>query len=250
MIHCVERRGVRRLVCERREGPGTMRGGGVGSSVVCSGGACTSTSVGCCRALRAGRAGTNASCRGAAEGAAATSPIDSVTWTASMLRTPRSCSSVSSILVGHRQQSATINHCRTDIGALQSGHAHINTPLSSQNVCPPMLTDWGLARLTPVDFGKPRDGNSEPGGGISGNAGRGPRECREITGRILAGLREGVPGNWSEGLSAAVIRPCYCRESLSSRLFSFAGGGSWPGFIVMVNARSPQYQSQHIRLCN
>jgi hypothetical protein len=38
---------------------------------------------------------------------------------------------VSSILVPHRQQSASINHSRTDIGAPHSGQAHAKTsPLS------------------------------------------------------------------------------------------------------------------------
>ena len=48
-------------------------------------------------------------------------------------RISRCCSSVSSMFVPQRQQSATISQIRTVMGALQSGQTHIKTSPSNQN---------------------------------------------------------------------------------------------------------------------
>jgi hypothetical protein len=83
----------------------------------------------------------------------------------------RSCSSVNSILVRHRQQSATISHSRTDIGARQSGQAHINASPSNQNI---PENAWLAYESEGATVAKAGDASS-------GSWGSGPSDDRSIT---------------------------------------------------------------------
>ncbi len=75
--------------------------------------------------------------------AAAPPPASAASRRSISRRASCSCSSVSSMLVPHCQQSATISHKRTVMGAPQSGQPHISTSPTSHSVPPAACASSG-----------------------------------------------------------------------------------------------------------
>jgi hypothetical protein len=96
------------------------------------------------------------------------------------------------MLTPHRQQSAVINHSRTDIGALQSGHPHRTVSPSSQNRARP-------------GAGLPAGGENEAAtigwsnsGNWPSNAGSSALDWRSNVGTVASGLvGSGALVDWS-----------------------------------------------------
>lgn len=147
----------------------------------------------------AGRLGAAGAMAGApvadASGWAGVGLIEPVVWpcSASNRRAARCCCSLNSMLVPQRQQSATINHSRTVIGAPQSGQAHMSTsPLSQRPLAEPAGPSPPTGRLA---------AGAAPAAG-SATAGSGPWDAMSTTGssavagRARAAVR---PGRRSTG---------------------------------------------------
>ena len=132
---------VRRSAAEAAIGTGVSGGVGAAGTEVAAG--VRATAGECwrrdqprdgCRAARYRRHGRSGSLRrGRPQGAPAWARVGLIAGAcASNSNAWRCCSSVSSMLAPHRQQSANPSQSRMDMGARQSGHAHDSTSPSSQ----------------------------------------------------------------------------------------------------------------------
>jgi hypothetical protein len=182
------------------DGPAAIGGAGGGAGDRVTGGGL---------ARRGGAGGVGRRCTGAVAGRAGggTGLAGGLCRTSRSFRAARSCSSESSMLVPHIQQSATISHSRIDIGPRHSGHAHDSTsplshrpaaaasawaakssgggaasPVAGSEICKlescsavlmtrreaKPRTDPSPCSLTPADIGgQQAEGSSEPRGRVS-----------------------------------------------------------------------------------
>jgi len=122
------------------------------------------------------------------------------------------------MLVPHFQQSATISHTRTDIGAEQSGQGHINTSPCSHN-------DPEPRRICPLVAGSDIGVLGAAGGDgsalSSGSSGSGPEEFKSSVGMFSPGAEPRTrSGELSAPPGAAEAAPPEIGTNVSSKLES------------------------------
>ena len=128
-------------------------------------------------------------------------------WCRSRIRrTASCCASVSSIHASHCQQSASISHSRTVIGAPQSGQAHINTSPLSQNM--PVTSGGSSVSSSPASRSA-ASSSSETDADAAGGQARATGSCdcmstrgsRPRAGRPLPGGRGELGGHRESGVA-------------------------------------------------